>query len=874
MTVGFNMLPLPVDSACPAAFVAEIPWAISLAEVGPPARDWVGAKAYRLAQLAQAGFQVPTGYCITISAYQRYRAVQGSAAGLPGELREEILRLHRALNLSTVAVRSSALDEDLQQASAAGIYPTYLNIRHEDDLLTAIANCFMAANCEPARRYRRLHRQKDEAAMAVLVQAQIDATSAGILFSADPISGNRDQIHINAIFGLGEPLASGELTPDHYVQDRQGRLIKQFLAPQPWMETSVGRLPLPASQQNQSTLGHLQLLQLNRLAKRVEQHERMPVDIEFAFDAGGLQLLQARPITSRAHHEQQLDQYIARERQSLLKKLSALRLWGRIKQPCSILSNGNIAELLPSPTPMSFGLFEQIFAGHSGAIARGRRRLGYRVAADAGEGLFQLVAGQPFFLLEIDAQTYDTGLSQPIERIHQRVEQNPSLANYPELGLYEQLLSAEQAEQLYPAEEALARVQAQTDFNRLQRKHAARFDDQAMGALEQRWRDNLQQNQAICLSELDLPQLVSRFERLVAHLQQETCSVFVSVARLGFYFYDLCRVRLQGVGEQEQSGYLAELFQGLQRTPISDQYRDLEQVRDGCLTLDAYLERHGHFATNELEVSLPRYQEDPEPLLELLRERTAEPKPTERSLQELRAKRLGRERALCRKLPRGSYTDFWQDLRLAQRFLPLREHVKYVFLAEYALLRATLLEIETRLKLQPGDIFYLRPQELGSGCQTPDGWTEIIAQRRQDRQLASALAHQHRLPAVLFEDQLEQLGAEQPLDSANSWRGQAVSPGIIEGTACVVETLEAAGQMKMELGPEQILVIPSLNLGLSALLGELGGLIVETGGLLAHSACQARERGIPAAVLPGATAQLQSGDRIRLDGANGLIQMA
>jgi pyruvate,water dikinase len=126
----------------------------------------------------------------------------------------------------------------------------------------------------------------------------------------------------------------------------------------------------------------------------------------------------------------------------------------------------------------------------------------------------------------------------------------------------------------------------------------------------------------------------------------------------------------------------------------------------------------------------------------------------------------------------------------------------------------------------------------------------------------------------LFENKLEQLGAGKQLNFCKSWRGQALSPGYIEGTACVVETLEEAGHLKMELGHDKILVIPSLNLGLSALLGNLGGLIVETGGLLAHSACQARERGIPAAVLPGATLQLKSGDRICLDGSMGLIRMA
>ncbi len=288
-----------------------------------------------------------------------------------------------------------------------------------------------------------------------------------------------------------------------------------------------------------------------------------------------------------------------------------------------------------------------------------------------------------------------------------------------------------------------------------------------------------------------------------------------------------------------------------------------------------YLQRYGHLATNELEVSLPRYHEDPGPLMEMIRARTSLEQEAEYSPRSQQNKRIASEQVLqSSHFPPEGHPDFWFDLRLAQRFLPLREHVKYFFLAEYDLVRATLLEIESRLGLEPGDIFYLYPQEIAACRESVAKWRRTISKRRSDHQLASYLAGQNRVPAVLFEKDLGELGVGHQLSPADSWQGQAVSPGYIEGIACVIETLDDVGSLQMDLGPEQILVIPSLNLGLSALLGNLGGLIVETGGLLAHSACQARERGIPAAVLPGATAKLKNGDRIRLDGANGLIQLA
>ncbi|MBW2476104.1 MAG: hypothetical protein JRE63_02125 [Deltaproteobacteria bacterium] len=858
------------------SLTGEVPWVIKLGDVTPEARDWVGEKAYRLARLSQAGFRVPKGYCITVSAYQHYLASRDNNPLLAPELCAEILRIHRSLKLITVAVRSSALDEDQHEASAAGIYPSYLNIRQEANLLNAVAGCFDSANCSEAQRYRRLHHHDELSTIAVFVQAQVEASSSGILFSTDPITGNPDHIHINAILGLGEPLTAGKLTPDHYVMDRHGKLIRQTVAEQAWMHTAKGRKTVPKTEKKSSTLSVSQLSELHCLAKKVEQHEDMAVDIEFAFDAFGIQLLQVRPITCAAFYEQKkIAKYIAREKILLQQRLAELRQQGRLKQSNSILSNGNIAELLPSPTPMSFGLFDLIFAGRDGAIIRGRQRLGYQLAADACDGLFQLMAGQPFFLLEIDAYTYDIGIQQPVARIHKIVEQNPELANYPELGLYEQLLDEARAEENYPHEEARLRLETLKNFNLLQRQHANAFDDDMMAAMEQRWRNYLNAQNAIRLEDLELPGLTERLNGLIKHLQQETCREFVSIARLGFYFYDLCRVRLLDLTPQEQTFYLTVLFLGLQETPISSKHNDLEEVCRGTLTMSEYLHRYGHLATNELEVSLPRYHEDPGPLMEMIRARTSLEQEAERSQPSQQGKRIASEKMLENNhMSHDAHPDFWFDLRLAQRFLPLREHVKYFFLAEYDLVRSTLLEIESRLQLEPGDIFYLYPHEISACCESLAKWRRTITKRRTHHQLASYLAEKNRVPAVLFEKDLGKLGVEHQLSPADSWQGQAVSPGYIEGVACVVETLDDLGSLQMDLGPEHVLVIPSLNLGLSALLGNLGGLIVEIGGLLAHSACQARERGIPAAVLPGATAMLNSGDRIRLDGANGLIQLA
>ena len=210
----------------------------SLAEAGAEL-ERLGGKGANLAKLAVAGFPVPEGFVITTKAYRRHVAGLALDAGEPAELRrlietapidaalvEQIRQAYERLAGGPVAVRSSATAEDLPGAAFAGQQDTYLDVT-ADELLSAISRCWASLWTDRAVAYRRrLRIDPSEISIAVVVQSMVPAEVAGVMFTADPVTGRRDRTMIDATAGLGEALVSGEVTPDHYLLDEEGRQVE------------------------------------------------------------------------------------------------------------------------------------------------------------------------------------------------------------------------------------------------------------------------------------------------------------------------------------------------------------------------------------------------------------------------------------------------------------------------------------------------------------------------------------------------------------------------------------------------------------------------------------------------------------------------
>ncbi len=260
----------------------------------------VGGKAANLGRLA-ATCPVPPGFCFT----PERPGPRGLSPSLYAELVAAYARLAERCGTPEVrvAVRSSAVDEDGRQTSFAGLHDTFLNVTGVGAVATAVRRCLASARTPRAQAYRRALGLPEEADVAVLVQQLVVADVSAVVFSADPRTGARDCVVINATWGLGESLVGGTVTPDLYVVRKADlELIACQIAVKTCMTVlsadGTREVPVPRCMQREAALNTTQIKALADLACTLEAQQGWPVDLECAYQEGRLYLLQCRPITT------------------------------------------------------------------------------------------------------------------------------------------------------------------------------------------------------------------------------------------------------------------------------------------------------------------------------------------------------------------------------------------------------------------------------------------------------------------------------------------------------------------------------------------------------------------------------------------------
>ena len=261
----------------------------------------VGGKAANLSRLARLYHRVPDGFSLPVTVMDN---------GHPLDLRDEIicaisdLMACHSLPEFIAAVRSSAVDEDSITASFAGQHETYLNIVGADVIIQAVIRCWDSARSEHALDYRRQQGLSVERPqIAVLVQQLVAADVAAVVFSANPVTENRDEVMINASWGLGESIVGGMVTPDTFVVRKSDlAVVQRIIADKQRMTVSVPggthEVETPRFLRNTSSLNDEQVIEMAKLALTLEVTMEQPVDVECAYAGGELYLLQCRPITT------------------------------------------------------------------------------------------------------------------------------------------------------------------------------------------------------------------------------------------------------------------------------------------------------------------------------------------------------------------------------------------------------------------------------------------------------------------------------------------------------------------------------------------------------------------------------------------------
>ena len=300
----------------------------------------VGGKGANLGELTKAGIPVPPGFVVTTVCYFRFldesglrerigdmlRSIEADdskqlvrvateikdmicGAGMPSQIAGAIKKAYRKLG-GLVAVRSSATAEDLPEASFAGQQRTLLNIQGEDAVVSAVQACW-ASLFEPRAIFYRLEQKIDhgDVGIAVPVQKMVQSETSGVMFTVEPVT-NENKITIEAVYGLGEAVVSGDVTPDRYVVTKNDfSIVEKVIARQDWqlvrspegaqgMDDSNVKLPVAADLREKQKLTDAEIVALAKLGAKIEEHYSFPQDIEWARERGHLYFVQTRPVTT------------------------------------------------------------------------------------------------------------------------------------------------------------------------------------------------------------------------------------------------------------------------------------------------------------------------------------------------------------------------------------------------------------------------------------------------------------------------------------------------------------------------------------------------------------------------------------------------
>ncbi len=808
------------------------------------------------------GVRVPPGFCVTTRAYRdtvtadpavvalladlsRLRPDQeneiraGSAAlraavaviPLPDDLTSAVDRaLARIGADAAYAVRSSATVEDSPTASFAGQQDSYLNVVGPAAVLRHISLCWASLFTERAVVYRmRNGMDHRTVGMAVVVQRMVDADAAGVLFTADPVSGNRTIATVEAVPGLGEALVSGRVNPD-VATVRKGDLASRAI---------VGERPV---------LTDDQVLRLVHLGRAIEAHFGAPQDIEWCLQDNDFQIVQSRPITT-------------------LFPLPAVD----DDDPHVYISVGHQQMMTDAMTPLGLSIWQQT------SIAR-MQHAGGRLFVDAA-GPLSSPAGRVRLL--------DTAFrSDPLVQDALRaVLESGFLPLRPEPARADADESAASPSPPAPIDNDPGVVTALIDRSRASIEQlrqsissvsgAALFDFLPTAFAEHRRMLSDPQSMRAIMAGMDAAWWLT--DHLLEWL--DDCDAVDVLTRsvpgnvtseMGLALLDVADVIR---GHPAVVAYLQDAD--------DDFLQALPGIDGGLQAAEAiagFLERYGMRCVGEIDITRPRWSERPSGLLPILLGNVAHFPPGEarrrfdRGLEQAKAKEaevLQRLRALPDGAARAAQTHWMIDR--VRTFAGYREYPKYAVIRRYFLYKQALMREANALAAAgvitaAEDVFFLTFDEFAAAVRTGRVETSVINRRRQEFAFFWTL----RPPRVLTSDgEVFMGGYRRPEPPAGALPGLPVSTGVVEGRARVIlDIAEAAVE------PGDILVTTSTDPSWSPLFVAVAALVTEVGGQMTHGAVIAREYGLPAVVgVEGATTLIRDGQRIRVDGSGGYVEI-
>ncbi len=867
-------------------------WVLGFQEMDQTKRAVVGGKGANLGELAKIpGIRVPDGFCVSAAAFQsvveqrttvtayldQLSQLQVADRDKIGHLCTELRRIIEEIaipealaqeitnHLATLgedkayAVRSSATAEDLPTASFAGQQDTYLNISGKAAILKHISKCWASLFTERAVIYRIQngfdHRKVH---LAVVVQKMLVPQAAGILFTADPITGNRKVLSIDASFGLGEALVAGVVNADNY-KVRDGKIVDKQIATKKLAinaATDGGTQEelIAPEQQNQPALADEKIIELAQIGRTIEEHFGCPQDIEWCLVDDEIYIVQSRPITTLFPIPEANDSenhlYISVGHQQMMT------------DPMKPL--GISVRQLTAGRPM-YQAGGRMFVDVAADLASpARRHMLVNVLGDSDP----LIKSALLTILEREDFIQSSPNDSP-QPNHGPLRGDQSVPNYQVLNEYDPAIVGELIGRSQSAIEALKQqIQSKSGsemiafvLEDLEQLRKSLSDPQSFGVFMSAMNASTWINQKMqeWLGEKGVADTLT--QSVPNNVTSEMGLALLDVADL-IRPYPEVVAYLQGVTDDDFLDELVKLEGG-------------QEARDA---IDAYLDKYGMRGVGEIDITRPRWREQPTLLVPLLlgNIKTFAPGESRRRFEGGQQQALQKEAELLgrlQQLPDGDQkaAETKRMIDLVRNLIGYREYPKYDLVSRYFVYKQALLKeaeglVKAGVLQETEDIYYLTFEELREVVRTNQIDYAIISQRKDEYKRYEKLTP----PRVITSDGEIITGAYKRENlPAGALVGLAVSAGMIEGRARVILTMADA-----DLAEGDILVTPFTDPSWTPLFVAIKGLVTEVGGLMTHGAVIAREYGLPAVVgVENATKLIKEGQRIRVNGTEGYVEI-
>lgn len=880
-----------------------------------------GGKGENLVRLARAGFSVPPGFIIPTTAYCDFvtanrldQVIHTALASLqaddPAALEAASARIrttfaggalepvlldaladgYRNLGAPAVAVRSSATAEDLPDMSFAGQQDTFLNIQGAEALAGAVVACWSSLWSARAIGYRaRLGMAQDEVALAVVVQQMALAEASGVLFTANPLNGQRTETVIDATLGLGEALVSGQVQPDHYVVDGMaGLILHKTLGAKATVivgRAGGGTLTQTGDASTRQAIPDAVILELAGLGQRVAALYGSPQDIEWAWDGDKLHLLQSRPITS-------LFPLPAGMSPTPLKVMMAFSAVQGIFEPLSPLGQDTMklvltggGRVLGYDTDIErqttfYVAAERLYINFTPVLSSAiGRKIAPRISMAIDPGV-----SQAFSELVIDARLQPQGPWMRISTLRRVLRFALPTAGRirriwhdPEAGraYLQQQFDAKVAESLA---QSAPTGELWADYSRrLEMLINARdiFPDLAIPV----------GFSTVVAGMIPFFGILQRFAAETANTsgQPEIAQIPLEIARSLPHNVttemDLALWQTAQSLRGDPDG--AAAFRTCAAPDLAQNYLAGRLPPVAQQAIAAFLNQYGMRGLGEIDIGRPRWREEPTHIMQVLQSYLAIDDPAKApdvifaGGEQSALAAAARLEAVVRRTHGGRIKARlvrWAVIRY-RALAGQREAPKFFAIRMMGIIRQGLLAsgadfVAAGLLAQPDDLFFLylaELQEIAAQKNISPTLRQMIDERRA---LRTREMRRRQLPRVLLSDGTTYYeGVRVTGGDASAIIGDPVSPGVVEGVVRVV--LNPIGA---QLAPGEILVCPGTDPAWTPLFLAAGGLVMEVGGMMTHGSVVAREYGIPAIVgVHEATTRLHTGQRVRVDGATGVV---